>query len=133
MYRYLCSIKNVKRYITISLIGLFLSTIVGPAFTIANFYMNQTEIIEEFCENKAKPELNCQGNCHLTKKLSSQVDNVPAQEKNQLNLSIFLPIAFNDLHSIVIKHPRFKKNYNSYYNDDYTYVVMNSILHPPQV
>jgi|GEM_PF-2616312 len=24
--------------------------------------MNQNEIIEEFCENKVKPELNCNGN-----------------------------------------------------------------------
>lgn len=31
--------------------------------------MNQTEIIMEFCVNKNKPELQCNGKCHLAKQL----------------------------------------------------------------
>jgi len=102
-------------------------------FTIVNFYMNQNEIIEEFCENKAKPELNCNGNCHLSKELNKQVDNVSCQEKNQLSLSVFLPNAYNDIYGIELKHPEFKKNYNWYYKNDYYYLLLDTILHPPQV
>jgi len=95
--------------------------------------MNQNEIIEEFCENKAKPELNCNGNCHLSKELNKQVDNVSCQEKNQLSLSVFLPNAYNDIYAIELAHPELKRNYNSYYNNDYDYLVLDAILHPPQV
>jgi hypothetical protein len=110
-----------------------LATIIGPVFTIANFYLNQDEIIEAFCENKEKPELNCNGNCHLSKELNKQIDKVPNQEKNNLNLSVFLPRAYNDIKLVELKHPKLKKNYNSYYINNYHYVVMDNILHPPQV
>lgn len=110
-----------------------MSTIVGPAFTIANFYMNQEEITEAFCENKTKPELNCKGNCHLSKELNRQIHKVPNQEKNQLNFSIFLPTAFSEIKVVEVKHPKLKNNYNSYYKNNYHYEVMDNILHPPQV
>jgi len=106
---------------------------IGPAFTIAHFYINQNEIIEKFCENKAKPELNCNGNCHLSKELTKQIDKRPTQEKNELTLSIFLPTAYNDINSIEINSPEFKRNYNSYYLNNYHYLQVDTILHPPQV
>ncbi len=109
-----------------------MTTIVGPAFTIIHFYANQDEIIEEFCENKAKPELNCNGNCHLSKELNKQIDKVPSQEKNELNFSLFLPIAYSEINTVEINHPRLKKYYNSFYKNNYHYLVMDTILHPPQ-
>ena len=113
--------------------NLFLFTIVGPVFTIVNFYINQNEIIEAFCENKAKLELNCNGNCHLSKELNKQIDKVPSQEKNHLNFSIFLPTAYNDIKAVEVKYLKLKNNYNSYYKNNYYYDEMDSILHPPQV
>jgi len=112
---------------------LFLSTIVGPAFTIANFYINQEQIIEEYCENKAKPELNCEGNCHLTKELNKQINKVPSQERNELTVSLFLPNAFNEINSVIINHPKLKKNTISYHPNRYQYLGMDSFLHPPQI
>ena len=38
-------------------------------FTVVHFYANQTELAEKYCINKDKPELNCEGKCHLEKKL----------------------------------------------------------------
>jgi hypothetical protein len=95
--------------------------------------MNQSEIIEEFCENKAKPELNCNGNCHLSKELNKQIDKVPNQEENQLHFSIFLPTAYNDIKAVEVKHPKLKNNYNSFYKNNYHNIIMDNILHPPQV
>lgn len=34
--------------------------------------MNQEEITLEFCVNKDKPELQCDGKCHLAKKLEQE-------------------------------------------------------------
>ena len=33
----------------------------------AGFQLNQKLISEKLCENRAKPKLNCQGKCYLTK------------------------------------------------------------------
>ena len=44
----------------------------APLSTMIDFAINQEEIAEEFCENKDKPELKCDGKCHLTKVLQDQ-------------------------------------------------------------
>jgi hypothetical protein len=36
---------------------------------VSSFYLNQSEIIEEHCENKDQPEMQCNGKCHLSKEL----------------------------------------------------------------
>ena len=33
------------------------------------FYYNQAALVEQFCENKAKPEMQCNGKCYLKKQL----------------------------------------------------------------
>lgn len=40
-----------------------------------DFYVNQDYIAAELCENKAKPEMKCNGQCHLMKQLQ-EVENV---------------------------------------------------------
>jgi hypothetical protein len=37
-----------------------------------NFTINRTKIVKEFCENKAKPAMKCNGKCHLKKILKVQ-------------------------------------------------------------
>ena len=90
-------------------------------------------MIEQFCENKAKPELNCNGNCHLSKELSKQIQKNVNQEKHSLNISIYLPNAFNEIESIHIKHPKLKKEYISFYSNNYHFLGITNFLHPPQV
>ena len=36
---------------------------------LLNWKLNQNEITEKYCENKAEPMLNCNGKCHLSKQL----------------------------------------------------------------
>ena len=48
---------------------LFICTINLKSFLVVHFYINQAEIIELFCINKEKPQLSCDGKCHLAKQL----------------------------------------------------------------
>ena len=51
---------------------------------IAWFTINQTEIIEQCCVNKNKPELNCKAKCYLSSKLvenNESAANTPAPTK----------------------------------------------------
>lgn len=38
--------------------------------TVLNFYANQKLITEKYCENKDKPQMKCEGKCHLKKQLT---------------------------------------------------------------
>lgn len=40
---------------------------------IVYFVANKTFIVEKFCENKAKPQLKCDGKCHLKKYVKSEL------------------------------------------------------------
>lgn len=48
---------------------LFLLVSFQQALIIVHFKLNQKNIEKEFCVNKAKPELQCHGKCHLKKEL----------------------------------------------------------------
>ena len=48
-------------------------------FIYAGFEMNHEYIVAELCENRETPELNCDGQCYLTKKLKQAEE----KEKNQ--------------------------------------------------
>ena len=61
----------------LSLIILFSFT-AKPAvnFSIIAYYQtNLSQIIEDFCVNKDKPELNCDGKCYLAEKLNQSATN----------------------------------------------------------
>lgn len=65
---------------------LFLLVSFQQALIVVYFKLNQQDIEKEFCENKARPELQCHGKCHLKKELEKS-------EKNDLELnSIFKKI-----------------------------------------
>lgn len=61
-------------------IALFL--FLRPVFPLAEYVFNYTYIVTELCENRDKPQLACNGKCHLMKELakSAQEEN-PAPEK----------------------------------------------------
>lgn len=56
----------------ITAIGLLLAFLFGsgikPIIQVS-FYLNQSAIVKEKCENKSKPEMKCNGKCYLAKKL----------------------------------------------------------------
>lgn len=44
---------------------------------VVNYELKKAEITEMFCINKDRPEMACQGKCHLKKQLREQADNGP--------------------------------------------------------
>jgi len=48
---------------------LFLLVSFQQALIIVHFKLDQKNIEQEFCVNKARPELQCHGKCHLKKEL----------------------------------------------------------------
>lgn len=56
-------------------IFLFLTWLcqVGDRYVVMlEFYINQSYIAQNLCENRARPQLHCNGNCVLSKKLAEE-------------------------------------------------------------
>ena len=49
---------------------------------VVDYVVNYDYIVKVLCENKDKPEMKCNGKCHLTKELAKEAG---ADNKNPLN------------------------------------------------
>lgn len=54
-------------------IAIGLKTVL-PLYIYADFKLRQAEITAAFCENLDKPELECNGQCHLKKEIAKAVE-----------------------------------------------------------
>lgn len=70
--------------------------------TIAYYHANKDYIAKVLCENRAKPQLNCDGKCYLAKKLNAQqeqqdkatTERVQKTPDFQLFFQVDLPFCF---------------------------------------
>lgn len=130
MYRKTKSI--VKQVVIIVLIcGIFTQSI-GKLVLLSNYLINKEFIIFNYCENKSKPKLHCNGKCHLTKQLKEQEKQESSSKNNTKSLDeVQFCSEYN--HTIL---PRFiyvsiSANWN-YLNGE-TKNTSPSIFHPPTV
>lgn len=64
---------------------------------VAYYELNIEYITEKFCENKEKPELKCNGKCHLAKELqliSTDTSTDTETPKISLGFETFSPLFF---------------------------------------
>jgi len=80
----------MKQVLTISIILLSLSAGMQDSMVLLLFKVNQSSIIQNFCVNRDKPDLGCNGKCHLKKQLDKQHEKdqseCPALKKWLLDL-----------------------------------------------
>jgi hypothetical protein len=104
-----------------------------PIAPIIEYAINQDYIAEFLCINKDKPELKCNGKCHLKKEIKK------AQEETHKSLSINIedyPISpvynFNSSLNKTFISSTYKSVFYSY-TKKYIYLYISDIFHPPQV
>ncbi|MCB9063605.1 MAG: hypothetical protein H6551_00520 [Chitinophagales bacterium] len=94
---------------------------------------NTDYITKEYCENKDKPELKCNGQCYLSKQLSkvdkgadTDKESPVVYEKNDL------PVYFTtEKPSFYFQLLPEKQKQHSQYSSDYFYTYISSCFHPP--
>jgi len=102
------------------------------AGTLGYYALFTEDFVERFCENKTRPELQCNGKCTLSKMLlqESKEDKKPINidfVKNETVLFIG-QIVFIEFDGITLSH---SDNYN--YNNLYYYSFSAPTLHPPRI
>lgn len=53
-----------------------------PFWPVMDYMVNYDYIVNTLCENRDKPEMNCNGKCHLSKELAKEAG---ADDNNPLN------------------------------------------------
>ncbi|MFY0252335.1 hypothetical protein ACDQ55_00125 [Chitinophaga sp. 30R24] len=94
------------------------------------FEVNQSYIAKELCENRSKPQMHCNGRCHLRKEL----DRDAQQEKNNNNGKDKYEVMFvESILTFDVSHGYTNHiTFSSFYKDPYLPTWVNTIFHPPQ-
>ena len=111
----------------------FMVQMMSSSLILLNYEVNMSYIIENYCVNTDKPEMKCNGKCHLNKQIktdSEQKSETPAAESEILTfvLSIEETSAF--------EFKFFERELvqaNSLYLEGNYSNPLQSIFHPPQV
>lgn len=120
-------IKKVSIYLFVL---LYIVAMLRPIAPLVEYVINYDYISKVLCINKDKPELSCNGKCHLMKKLAQQQED----DFNSLRINMKeYPVGFVSLlefssnkSEINIK----RKNLFSY-KQDYDFAFYQKIFHPP--
>ena len=109
-----------------------------PAYYIGQllyFELNIDYIIETYCVNKDKPQLQCNGKCQLAKQLQmvSAEDNSDANQPMSIVFEAFFPVFITtnsiDTFSVFIED-NFRESLFSYQNN-YSYLTDVHLEKPP--
>jgi len=110
--------------------GLFAFLLMKPVFPYLDYLARRSYIIEKFCENKDKPEMACNGKCHLNEKVrenesSSESDQIPVSKRQWKQPEFLLGTWHNDL--FLSEQLASGTSYINYYEYQYS----ESVFHPP--
>jgi len=76
-----------------------LAMLVKSLWPVVDYVVNYDYIVNVLCENKDKPQLNCNGKCYLAKQLAKESEEKGKNpfEQRQTNLELVQPVYFQSL------------------------------------
>lgn len=116
-----------------AIIIVVLLILAKPVIPVLDYIINYDYITKELCENRAKPQMHCNGKCHLMKELAKAAeDEKPASQKKSQHQEIevlfcetVIDFSFSTNNIVV-----FSKNITGYSNL-YSRLSTKSVFHPP--
>jgi hypothetical protein len=116
------------------LILLILSQTFSQWFVLAAFKINQAYIAKNTCENRFRPQLNCNGNCVLMKKMKQREEE---QQKEPVTLKLEISTIVLSSRTFFASVPatltEVKKRYSLPDNSGAPVDRSFSFFHPPQI
>jgi hypothetical protein len=122
-------VKNWKFILSILFSTLILYNSLRVSITYIYYNVDTAGFIEALCENKDKPELECNGKCHLNKITKNNND-----EKNKpIELIDFKDILLYNQknYSIHLSENTLQKKPTYYYLNLYSFNLLETYFHPP--
>ena len=123
--KYLCTMKT---FIFILVTVLLLK----PVLPFLEYAVNYDYITQVLCENKAAPELECNGKCHLMKELAKASENEKPLSSHKKSMSESEILFFQEFQQNVVftSTPSFVMISNFYLNN-YSLLLFDSSYRPP--
>ncbi len=115
---------------------LFATFAVRPVMeisTVLYYQLNIDYIVDKYCVNKERPQLNCNGKCYLMSQIKTE--SQPSKENSDTIIitESFIPLFFQET---TFRLEKIITNYNIAHNWKLHHLqfleVSNSIDHPPQ-
>lgn len=112
------------------LVLLLVKMMAIPLFCL-QYQLNKEFIAANLCENKAKPQLQCEGKCHLKKQIEKNSDTPnPSGEKSNIKLSIS-EFCIENSFSFSAVATQSNSYQSGYCNNHYSHLYSSLIFHPP--
>jgi hypothetical protein len=104
-----------------------------PLFPIVEYVVNYEYVSKVLCVNKEKPELKCNGKCHLMKELAEVAENEKPISDNKIVVKEIEVLFYQELKLIEFSKLLVTKYLflNANYSNLYTYLNSCSVFHPP--
>lgn len=120
----------MKNIFSLILILLFSFTILifqfRLSFYVLEYSLDNQTFTEKYCENKDKPELKCNGKCHLAKVANDNSKNtIPLT--NLLEKEVYYYSTFEDEYLFIVTELKLKVLFNFYKN----LISINPIIDTP--
>ena len=121
----------MKKALFIIALALFLK----PVFPVIEYVVNYEYITKSLCVNKEKPQMQCNGKCHLMKELAkaAETEKPISSDKKTNTKQLVEELFFQDLKALInqpvytLHKPSVVNNYSNLYN----YEGDHSVFHPP--
>jgi hypothetical protein len=118
----------------IALTVIFGFMLLKPAIPYLEYLVRKDFIIENFCINRNKKEMKCNGKCHLKEQVKKEASqpldkNEPVPLQNDRNEGIDYLIG----QELTDKPHQFQKLLRTIYSLDYTFQYIPTIFHPPML
>ncbi|MGN6436491.1 MAG: hypothetical protein ACTHMM_08145 [Agriterribacter sp.] len=121
----------LQKNIAVVLITLLLLKMMAIPLACLQYQLNKDFIAANLCENKEKPQLQCEGKCHLKKQIEKNSDAPnPTGEKSTVKLTItdFFEETSFSFPSIISGADA---DYPGYHNSHYSHLYTSPVFHPP--
>lgn len=122
----------MSRFASILLTVLYAVTLLQAYMPHVNYWINRNYIISELCENRDRPEMDCNGRCHLKKQIETSSEQ---QERGSAITEVQLMVEFVQPLFVLEIKPIIDQANVKYGNHTVEPVVgfSPSIFHPPQI
>ena len=124
--------KLTTKYISVILLGLILINTFSLSLVKFHYELNKDYIVANYCINTEKPELACEGQCHLDKILDI-VNNDSKNEEpaNTVNLNFITTEFFFTISSHDFQQITTPNTLCGYYSNNYSFISSSTIEKPP--
>lgn len=109
--------------------------LIKPVLPVVDYVINYDYISTKLCENIEKPELKCNGKCHLAKELAKASEsekplNSDKKQTFKFEIEILFCESISNYNTTTILNFETNES-NSFYQNLYFSEVTTSVFHPP--